>query len=75
VNKAYLEGLYYHHLKKNGNPSRSKIVEMEGVYNYQFKPRSRKEWILIWKFLIQSSNHLYVKESFLIIFMQLMEAF
>jgi hypothetical protein len=33
------------------------------------------EWSLSWKFLIVSSNHLYVKKSILIIFKQLMEGF
>jgi hypothetical protein len=48
---------------------------MEGLHNHQFKPRSKMEWSLSWKFLISSSKHLYVKESILFIFKQLMEGY
>jgi hypothetical protein len=70
-----MEGLYYHHHNKSGNPSSPKKIEMEGLHNHQFKPRSKMEWSLSWKFLILFSNHLYVKESIPFIFKQSMEGF
>jgi hypothetical protein len=73
VNEAYMERLYYLRHNKNGNPSSPRKIEMEGLHNHQFEPRSKMEWSLSWKFLFPSSNDLYVKESILIIFKQLME--
>jgi hypothetical protein len=74
VNEDYLERLHdYHHIK-SGNPSSPKKFEMEGLHNHQFEPRSKMEWSLSWKFLTPIIKSSYVKESFLIIFKQLMKA-
>jgi hypothetical protein len=74
VNEAYMERLDYHHLIKSGNPSSPKKFQMEGHHNHQFKSRSNGMELIL---EIPNSifKSLYVKESYLIIFKQLMKGF
>jgi hypothetical protein len=74
VNKVYI-GLYSRRHDKSGNPSSPKKIEIEGLPDHQIKPRSKMESSLFWKFIILSSNHIYVKESIPFIMEQHVEGF